>query len=195
MIRPDRHHGRAPNHHSSSLRRSSYLIECTHLTRSSQELFAQFSIARVCGAWTARYYDVHAARNTRHCGAENLSQPPSHRVTLDRAADLLGDREAQSGTAHAVGKGVNGNKPPSVHRTKAINPLELERGRQAGTLASGQRSDGQPLAPPPAPRGDDPTAPGSTHTLAKPVGLGSLPAVWLVRALHGTPRWLIGTKS
>jgi hypothetical protein len=158
------------------------------LADRGEELLLQLLEVGVGGRRTGRDHDVDAARQIGGCAAEDLAQPTPYSVTLHRYADLLGDGQAQPRPTHGVRQGVDGEKPSPAHRALAIDPLEFERGGEASALTSGQRSNSQPLAPPPAPRGDDPTPADRAHALAEPVGLGSLSTVRLISTLHATPR-------
>jgi hypothetical protein len=118
---------------------------------------------------------------------EYFSEPPSHRVSRYRVANLSGDGEPEARSALLVGKSVHGEEPAPASGALTVDPLELGRVSQTHSLATGQRSDCQTLAAPAPSVSDDPAPTHRAHAFAEAVRLGPLTAIWLISTLHRTP--------
>src|SRR5215218_8007249 len=119
---------------------------------------------------------------------KGLAQGPLDAVALDRAADLAARRDPEPQVAILLvlaGEGVEDEKSGGVRGAVAVDPVELAAARETPTPATRRRHlDGEALPAFAAPALEDRPAAAGAHPCPKSVGLGPLPLLRLVGALH-----------
>ena len=165
----------------------SRIHRAAQLPQRLAELPAQLLKRSVAGRRARGDHQVQALGHVGRSGVEDLLQSPSHGVARHRVAHLSGDGEPQASSVAPVLEGVHGDQLAPKSGAPTVDPLELRRVGQSGTLRPRQRSDSQPLAAPPATGGDHPPSANRAHTLAETVRLRSLTTIRLIGTLHKTP--------